>query len=110
VKHSRNLFVLPDPLPQEELFETLIPDSCVRIERIVSSGQSTPAGSWLEQDDDEWVVLLQGKAVIEYPENIKAELEHGDWIFIPGHTRHRVAWTSSDPPCIWLAVHGRLRK
>jgi cupin 2 domain-containing protein len=110
LKHSRNLYVLPDPLPPEEFFETLIPDSCVRIERIISRGQITPAGLWLDQDDDEWVVLLQGKAIIEYPENMKAELEQGDWIFIPAHTKHRVAFTSFDPPCIWLAVHGRLRK
>jgi len=110
LKHSRNLFLVPDPLPAEELFETLVPDGSVRIERIMSFGHTTPAGSWLEQDDDEWVVLLQGRSVIEYPKNIKVDLEQGDWILIPAHTKHRVAFTSFDPPCIWLAVHGRLRK
>ncbi len=110
MRHSRNLFSIPDVLPEEEIFESLIPGSPVKIERIVSAGQSTPQGTWLEQDVDEWVVLLQGKAVLEYEDFRKADLESGDWVFIPAHTRHRVALTSSDPPCIWLAIHGKLRQ
>jgi cupin 2 domain-containing protein len=29
----------------------------------------------------------------------------GDTIFIPAHTPHRVVTTSTNPQCIWLAVH-----
>jgi cupin 2 domain-containing protein len=33
------------------------------------------------------------------------ELKPGDYLLIPAHCRHRVAWTSSDEPSVWLAVH-----
>ena len=32
-------------------------------------------------------------------------LEEGDYIFLPAHCRHRVAWTRSQPPTVWLAIH-----
>ena len=35
-------------------------------------------------------------------------LHAGDHALIPAHTKHRVEYTSTHPPCIWLAVHGRL--
>ena len=106
---SGNLFSLPEALPDEEVFEDLLAGPSVRIERILSSGQATPPGTWLDQDDDEWVALLQGKATLEYDDSSRVSLRAGDWVFIPAHTRHRVASTSSDPVCFWLAVHGRLR-
>ncbi|MGA1199705.1 MAG: cupin, partial [Candidatus Latescibacterota bacterium] len=31
-----------------------------------------------------------------------------DHILIPAHKKHRVTHTSTDPPCIWLAIHGSL--
>ncbi|GAB6280135.1 MAG: hypothetical protein STSR0007_01870 [Thermovirga sp.] len=108
MKHSNNLFAIPARLPKEELQESLIPDSCVKIERIVSAGQATPPGVWLEQDMDEWVALLQGMAVIGYEGNRSVDLEPGDWILIPAHVKHRVISTSGAPPCVWLAVHGKL--
>jgi len=110
VKHANNLFALPDPLPEGEFFETLMPASSVRVERIVSTGQFTPPGVWLEEDVDEWVALLQGSAAIGYEDQRMVELEQGDWILIPAHTRHRVVSTTADPPCVWLAIHGKLRK
>lgn len=110
MKHANNLFVLPDPLPEREYFETLMPDANVRIERIISTGQFTPPGVWLEENTDEWVVLLRGSAVIGYEDQRTIELEEGDWILIPAHTMHRVVSTTLDPPCVWLAIHGKLRK
>ena len=61
-----NLYELPDPLPDAEDFTDLIPDRGVKIERIVSRGRTAPAGEWYDQDRDEWVVLIQGEAVLEY--------------------------------------------
>ncbi|MDS4068774.1 MAG: cupin, partial [Candidatus Competibacter sp.] len=29
----------------------------------------------------------------------------GDYLWIPAHRRHRVEWTSENPPAIWLALH-----
>ena len=91
-----------------EKVETLITGSCVRIEKIISTGQVTSPGTWLEQCVDEWVALLQGVAVIGYEGNRMVDLEPGDWILIPAHTKHRVVRTSYAPPCVWLAIHGEL--
>lgn len=105
---SLNLFDLPDPLPREETFTDLIPDRGVKIERIVSSGQSTPPGEWYDQDRDEWVALVQGEAALAYEDGSEVRLRAGDGVLVPAHTRHRVAWTSASPPCVWIAVHGDL--
>ena len=103
-----NLLQLPTPLPGSELIEALIPDRGILIERIISSGQTTPPGAWYDQERDEWVVLLQGRARLAWENGSELALEAGDWVFIPAHERHRVEYTSVQPPCIWLAVHGRL--
>ena len=105
---AHNLYDIPDPLPPDELFTGLIPDAGVKIERIVSGGQSTPEGQWYDQPRDEWVALLQGEAAIAYEDGAEITLHAGDHLLIPAHTRHRVARTTHSPPCIWLAVHGRL--
>ena len=103
-----NLFELPQTLPGEELFEPLAPDHGVLIERIISTGQVTPKGAWYDQERDEWVALLQGEAAISYEDGRILELKAGDCVLIPAHEKHRVDRTSANPPCIWLAVHGRL--
>jgi len=103
-----NLLQLPTPLPGSELIEALIPDRGILIERIISSGQTTPPGAWYDQERDEWVVLLQGQARLAWENGSELALEAGDWVFSPAHERHRVEYTSVQPPCIWLAVHGRL--
>jgi len=33
----------------------------------------------------------------------------GDWIEIPPHVRHRVEWTETDEPTVWLAIHAKGR-
>jgi cupin 2 domain-containing protein len=104
----KNLFDLPNPLPNQEQFDDLIPDQGVKIERIISTGQTTPNGEWYDQDRDEWVILLQGQATLEYESGPPQSLQSGDHILIPAHKKHRVTHTSTDPPCIWLAVHGSL--
>ena len=103
-----NLFHLPHPLPDDECFDDLIPDRGVKIERIISTGQTTPEGQWYDQPRDEWVVLLRGRAEIAFEDGRTLALSVGDHVLIPAHQKHRVAHTSADPPCIWLAVHGPL--
>ncbi len=103
-----NVFASLPPLPPDrELFELLCAGEGVKIERILSHGQRTPPGEWLDQDLDEWVVLLQGSARLSFEEGGEARLRAGDWLFIAGHRRHRVEETST--ACIWLAVHGTMR-
>ena len=103
-----NLYELPDPLPNEEQFDDLIADRGIKIERIISSGQVTPPGEWYNQTRDEWATLLQGCATLEYADGRFENLQAGDHVLIPARVKHRVARTSSDPPCIWLAVHGSM--
>ena len=105
----RNLFALPRAPAEEELFEPLLPDRGVLVERIISNGQSTPAGDWLEQDRDEWVALLQGRASLSFADGQRFDLSAGDHLLIAAGVRHRVEATSRRPACIWLAVHGQLR-
>lgn len=99
---------LPQP-SSEEVFEPLL-DACgIRLERIISFGQATPAGEWLLQDWDEWVVLLAGEAsLLIEGESAARELKPDDWINIPAGVRHRVESTSTEPPTVWLALHYNL--
>ena len=101
-----NIFNLPPSLPNRELFESIVSNDNILIERIISTGQTTPLGEWYDQDRDEWVILLQGKAVLSYEDGSQIELQAGDYLFIPAHQKHRVESTSTEPPCIWLAIHG----
>lgn len=77
----------------------------MHIERIISKGHSTPEGEWYDQDQDEWVLLLQGKAVLSFEDNSTINLASGDYLYIPAHERHRVEWTDPNGDCIWLAIH-----
>ncbi len=104
-----NLLKLPASLPPTELFEPLAVGSEITIERIISSGQQTPANTWFDQTQDEWVVLLQGEAELSYADGTSLRLKPGDYVLIPARQRHRVEYTSTDPACIWLAVHGNLQ-
>ncbi|MCE5245184.1 MAG: cupin domain-containing protein [Syntrophobacteraceae bacterium] len=97
---------LPDS--SEEIFETLVSSKGVRIERIVSSGQASPEGFWYDQDESEWVVLLQGRAALRTDGSDEViGLEPGDAVNIPAHLRHRVEWTDPDVKTVWLAVFYR---
>lgn len=90
-----------------EVFTELLGRDGVRIERIVSRGQSTPEDEPLSQPEDEWVILLQGSAAIRFEDSAETPLEPGDHLLIPGGTRHWVTRTDPDVPTLWLAVHFR---
>ncbi len=83
-----------------EDFKQILKTKNVLIERIVSSDRLEPKEYIQEQD--EWVVLLKGKAVLKIEEKI-VELEEGDYVFIPSKTSHTVLKTEKGT--IWLAVH-----
>ena len=106
--HKNNIFdnaIISNADSSEETFEYLLVNDKVKIERIISSGQHTPENEWLEQDIDEWVILLQGKSTLAFHDDQSITLSKGDYIHIPANTKHRVEYTSSDPVCIWLAIH-----
>jgi cupin 2 domain-containing protein len=99
-----NLFAdLSSQLP-EELIEVLAANQHVRIERIVSSGHSSPEGFWYDQEDHEWVVVLHGEAELVFDNQETLRMRPGDHVLIPAHRRHRVEWTTSNEPTVWLAV------
>jgi cupin 2 domain-containing protein len=100
-----NLFEhIPAELPGE-LAETLFEGEHMRAERIVSRGHCSPHEGWYDQDEDEWVILLKGGARLIFDgADEMTELAPGDYIHIPAHVRHRVAWTDPDKDTVWLAI------
>jgi cupin 2 domain-containing protein len=101
-----NLFAdLPGEAAAEQVIE-LLSRPGLRIERIVSSGQASPAGFWYDQPHAEWVVVLRGEARLRFEDEPHARtLRRGDFVDIAAHRRHRVEWTHPDDPTVWLAVH-----
>ena len=100
-----NLFAnIPGDLA-EELCEELASGDRVTIERIISRGHSSPEHGWYDQSRREWVMVVQGKAVIAYPDKESITLSAGDYVTIAAHEKHRVEWTAPDKETIWLAVH-----
>ena len=95
---------IPADLP-EEFTESLVASDTVRIERIVSTGHASPEGFWYDQPEREFVLVVQGRACLEFEGGDPLQLEAGGWIDIPAHRRHRVAWTAPHEPTVWLAVY-----
>ena len=90
---------------ETELFEQLVEAPGVRIERIVSQGHASPAEGWYDQEEHEWVCVLQGEGhILIEGEAAARELKTGDYLLLPAHCRHKVTWTASEPQTIWLAV------
>ena len=104
-----NIFQLPVDLSNQEIFEEIISTENIKLERIISTGQITPSGEWYDQETDEWVILLQGTACLGYEDGREISLNTGDYLLIPAHQKHRVTYTSSEPPCVWLAIHSKLK-
>ena len=96
---------LPRATEQEQLIDVLKRPS-VRIERIVSTGQTSPPGFWYDQAYGEWVAVLAGEAQLRFEDEPAARtLRVGDFVDIAAHRRHRVEWTRPGEPTVWLAVH-----
>ncbi|MBT8148018.1 MAG: cupin domain-containing protein [Gammaproteobacteria bacterium] len=108
-----NLFEqLPADL-KEEAFDKLLENGQLKVERIVSKGHCSPPDFWYDQEQDEWVLLLKGAAIVRVDGEGDHHLEPGSFLKLPAHKRHRVQWTSPDTETIWLAIHyvaGRLIK
>lgn len=97
---------LPAEPQHEELVDILMESPGLRLERIVSTGQATLDENWYNQRWDEFVILVSGSARLRIEgEDEDRALEAGDWILLPAHCRHRVTWTQSTPPTVWLAIH-----
>jgi len=99
---------LLSPLPDTEAAERvdgLFTRPGLRIERIVSRSQASPPGSWYDQTEAEWVLVLAGAARLRFADETEARLlGPGDWIDIAPHRRHRVDWTDPTVLTVGLAV------
>ncbi len=96
---SMNLFNYTVPAAGET-FETLLSHKNVEIIRIVSSDRLEEKVYC--QDEDEWVVVLEGEALLSLDGEEK-RLKRGDSLFIPAKTQHRVLETKRGT--LWLAIH-----
>ena len=88
----------------KEIFEELIGNKHVKIEKILSRGHTSPASGWYDQSENEWVIVLEGAGTLIFEDGREITLQKGDYLNIPSHTRHRVIWTEPDKTTIWLAV------
>ena len=121
----QNLFdEIPSGKLPDELLTTLLAESSLKIERIVSTGQASPPSFWYDQDWHEWVVLLSGSAILQVErDNLRSSIEEssnnyssrkeienvemvqGSFINLPAHCRHRIEKTSPNEQTVWLAIH-----
>ncbi|GAA5785307.1 hypothetical protein GCM10007860_00550 [Chitiniphilus shinanonensis] len=98
-----NLFTAIPPGLDREWFQTLAAGPGVRVERIVSTGQASPDGFWYDQQETEWVVVLEGEARVRFADMAEdLTLRVGDHLLIAPGRRHRVTYTAART--VWLAV------
>jgi cupin 2 domain-containing protein len=92
---------------ENENFQDILKDKNIRIERIVSNGQKSEKNFWYEQEENEFVLLVVGHAILEIKEDnqIKSiELIKNEYINIKAGVKHRVKYTDTKNPTIWLAI------
>jgi cupin 2 domain-containing protein len=104
--NANNIFNdIPSQLA-EELFTTIHTAKNFRVERIVSQGQCSPHGFWYDQNENEWLIVLEGNASILFDGNpAPVELGPGSYLHIPAHAKHRLQRTSQTRQTVWLAIH-----
>ncbi len=100
MKEFLNFFEFGELPRDEELVEELFQYENIRVERIISTGQSS---DYYDQDEAEYVFLLKGSSKLEIGDRI-VELNAGDSIFIEAHEVHRVLETSKTEETIWLCI------
>jgi cupin 2 domain-containing protein len=89
-----------------EVIQKMLDGRAFSLERIISYGQASPEGFWYDQDLDEWVIVLRGRAGLRFENSQEIlEMRSGDFIYIPAHQKHRVEWTDETEPTVWLALH-----
>ena len=80
----------------------------LRLERIHSCLAVSPEGFWYDQQEMEWITLLQGSAALRFAdEDRDRQLRCGDSLLISAGRRHRVTATDPAPGTVWLALFWR---
>ncbi|OGV25914.1 MAG: hypothetical protein A3J84_01210 [Ignavibacteria bacterium RIFOXYA2_FULL_37_17] len=105
IEKLNNLFEnLPEKL-NEEFFEELLSTKNFKLERIISEGHFSLPDFWYDQDKNEFVLLIKGKAKLSFDDGRKFELNPGDYLIINAHQKHRVDWTDPGQRTVWLTIH-----
>ncbi len=104
IHFSNFLSLIPEQV-DEEIFQDIVDTGQLKIERIISHGQSSPETGWYDQEKSEWVMIIEGEAIIEFDDGTETRLGKNDFLFLKPHQKHRVKWTASDRKTIWLAVY-----
>ncbi len=102
---KNKIFNLLENIPKtskDEIFETLVLNENVKIERIISYGQTTPKDYWYDQDQDEFVLVIEGNAKILFDNGTIYNLHKNDSLNIKAHQKHQVMYTAN--LTVWLAV------
>ena len=103
MRNKQNLLTgVPTSIP-DEIFETIISKSNIKIERIISKGHKSEPNFWYDQDKSEWILILKGEARLQF-EDKSIHSTPGDYLNIAAHQRHRIDWTTPEAETIWLAV------
>jgi cupin 2 domain-containing protein len=89
-----------DAPDEGETFIPMVDSPAVLVEQILSSTRASD--ELYVQERDEWVVVLEGAAVLDIA-GVTTELAGGEWIVLPAGVAHRVVRT--EPGTNWLAVH-----
>ncbi len=100
-----NLLTPPPSPAGAETFDPLLQDSGFRLERIFTPAGTDLPGPWYDQPHDEWVLVVQGRAVLEFAGGLRHALSAGDYLHLPAHCIHRVKETDTSEPVVWLALH-----
>lgn len=89
-----NLFAAPES--DREITEILHSENNVRIEKIISNGNTT---DWYDQSEAEWVSVLEGEAELTFDDKI-IRLKKGDNYYLPPHCRHKITFTANPTICL----------
>lgn len=85
-----NIFASIPSEINDEIFELIAQNSAVKIERIISHGHCSPASGWYDQSQQEWVMVVQGLAILEFEAGESITLKAGSYLNIPAHVKHKL--------------------
>ncbi len=100
----KNIFDDFSKKDDKEFIEEILSAKNFKLERIISEGHTSPPNFWYDQDKNEFVLLLKGKAKLSFDDGEKIELNPGDYMIINAHQKHRVDWTDPDQKTFLLTI------
>ena len=100
----KNLLKDIDKNAMREIFTDLLTMDNIHIKRIVSPPGCKLDSNWYNQDQNEWVLLVDGEGDIEFKDGSISKMKKGDTLFIPANEKHKVIRTHPKKTTIWLGI------